>query len=252
MTDKRKDVVAALLDGRARSPYVSSESLAREILEALDQRALETKWEQPREKLLEDASNCWIPHQDLVAELNKLPGLPITDGDISALVIENKKTWRERIGVPEYKEGDPDDQADCLRVYKREKRAGTAFMAILTLINEEVVSPSRHRYWQEKHEEIKREHAKALDKRLRSGVDFYPTCFDKTQSKYGRLDGALYRLIGTKKNRYGNLRAPYEIFSVKKIGDTGVPAEPHVFPKWIDFRTAWSGHHIKPGKRGRQ
>ena|SRR5258706_5765346 len=124
--DGRVAVVAALLK-RQRS--FDADYIAALIVKVLDQRALITKWEGERQTLLPAAEQCWIPHDDLLQALNALPGATLTAADLKAKMA-NMSPQSGYVRV--FNEGDPDLQAACLQVYRREKRAGTEIGAIIT------------------------------------------------------------------------------------------------------------------------
>ena len=83
MTDNRIPVIVAILD--RRGPWSTSESIAKEIIEALDQRASTTKWEGPRVEVLENGflEGTWVPRGDLLEYLNTLSGSPLTIADLT-------------------------------------------------------------------------------------------------------------------------------------------------------------------------
>ena len=83
MTDNRIPVIVAILDRRVQ--WSSSESIAKEIIETLDQRASTTKWEGPRVEVLENGflEGTWVPRGDLLEYLNTLSGSPLTIADLT-------------------------------------------------------------------------------------------------------------------------------------------------------------------------
>ena len=105
MTDNRIPVIVAILDRRVQ--WSSSESIAKEIIETLDQRASTTKWEGPRVEVLEYGSleGTWVPRSDLLKYLYTLPGQPLTIADLNVRLENFSST------IPE---GDPNLKADCL------------------------------------------------------------------------------------------------------------------------------------------
>jgi hypothetical protein len=161
-TDKRIAVVATILGEQWRQKHFDAHGMARDIVAALDQRELITKWEGARLKVVEDNKvvGCWIPHDDLLNYLNKLAGAPLTMADLRAKLRTLQNTY--------YGDPDPDLQADCLRVYRREQKAGTEFMAILDVIEDEVHNPVIQKQTKE-HEQRKRDRDRKL---VESGKDF--------------------------------------------------------------------------------
>jgi hypothetical protein len=203
----------------------------RIIVNALDQRAEVTQWEGEREKLLEEAENCWIPRWDLLKVLNALPGAKLTMGDLRAKM-RNMGPYHPH----GFEEGDPDLQAGCLRVYRREKKAGTAFRAILDAIAEEVLVPAAER------EDKERRAARVAEKkqRIQSGKDFGLTYgLDKSGSAYMKQAGQLYRITRLAAKSYA-------LFRVLNINDKqGKPTEPHIFHSAVAARDRVRSLHAK-------
>ena len=109
MSDNRKAVIVSVLESwRGHS---SNDTVARYILEALDQRATVTKWEGKRADLMEKADGLSIPRDDLLDQLNALPGAPLTKGDL-------------RAKMDGFDQGKPEQQAGCLAVYREKGRYG--------------------------------------------------------------------------------------------------------------------------------
>jgi hypothetical protein len=191
----------------------SAREVASFIISALDQRAQNTKWEGPRKELLQSVEGLWIPHGDLLEQLNALPGATLTMGDLQAQM-------RNMGGLgTTFHNGETDQQADCLRVYLREKKAGTDFKAICDVISGEVCVPA----WDKRDKQYQQENRERRQKVARSGKDFgFTAGIDGTTNRYSRHNGQLYRLIREAAHQFA-------LFRVNDIGDDGVPTNPHVF-----------------------
>jgi hypothetical protein len=136
-----------------------------------------------------------------------------------------------------FEEGDPALQADCLRVYHREKKAGTEIMAIFRAINEEVLEPDAERE-DEKRRERRAEQRQDL---IRSGKDFGPMRnFDDTPNLYMRQAGQLYRLEPG--------RNQWAVFRVNAIGDHGEATTPPVVHRQGRQRESLVSEMIKAGR----
>src|SRR5215831_9269449 len=237
MSDQRIDVVKVLLD----AGFGDNEFKARLIIDALDERALSVKWDQPRRDLLSEASGYWIPHADLLTELNKLPGPQLTQGDLRAAMAGVGITGHYCHNF--YNDGDADMQAPCLAVYHREKRAGTAFAAITFVIHEEVISPARQKDESERNAKVRLARKKKEAKLLRSKDDFSPMIWldREDNERYGRQAGVLYRIVRTRlpEDRKGPCTGSYKVFSCASIDQEGMAAIPHEFEKFSDFKRAW-------------
>jgi hypothetical protein len=235
--DKRIAVVAALLeDERWQRRQLDADAMARIIVKALDQRADVTQREVERENLLEEAEECWIPRDDLLEALNALPGAPLTMGDLKAKM--------KNIGQyhpTSFNDGDPDLQADCLRVYRREKKAGTAFRAILGAILDEVLSPAWQRKFDKERAARAAKRERLMQSHLQSGKDFGLTYgLDKSGSAYMQHTGQLYRITRLAAKSFA-------LFRVRNIGDKrGKPTEPHIFHSAVAARDMI--HSLPPGK----
>jgi hypothetical protein len=239
MKDHRIDVVTAILDGWA-GRGLRSELVAEQIIAALDQRVVLTKWEGPRLTLLEGRAipEYWIPEIDLLAHLNALPGEPLTKADLKAKLVD--------LYSGHWSKPDPDLQAGCLRVYRREQRAGTEFLAILNAIDDEVLEPARSA-------QAEAARKTANSRLLESGNDFGFAArgFDETHgfkrqtrqdgsyvggNYYGRFAGQLYRLTRKAPNQH-------ELWCIKNVSDRGKQAKPAIFDGPKEAREA-----IKAGK----
>lgn len=62
----------------------SLQKLAKEIIQSVDRAgAVWGKWEGRREEIAKAAACCWIPTDDLMAFLNRLPGPALTHTDVA-------------------------------------------------------------------------------------------------------------------------------------------------------------------------
>jgi hypothetical protein len=147
----------------------------------------------------------------------------------------------------EHPHPNPDVQADCLRVYRREKKAGTEFTAILDAIDDEVQEPLREKRWKEQAQR-ERDRKQRL---LESGNDFgfIPRIRidpnprnridpNKADDWYARYAGQYYRLERI---------APhdYTLFAIAKVGDRGAPTKPHSFRSPTEARAAIRAGKVK-------
>jgi hypothetical protein len=234
-TDERIAVVAAILGNEWRRQHSSTESMARQIIDALDARAAITKWDEPRLRALVETQCCWIPHADLLAYLNALGGAMLTKGDLVAKMTD----LSPRDGGP-YEQGDPALQADCLRVYYREKQAGTEFSAIPGLIMDEVVLPARQAARREQAHARQRSLATSRALLVQSGRDFgfVKDFASNPRDFYARSAGQLYRLVRIEHGKWA-------LFYVEAIGVEGAPTEPHIFSGPKDAKDALKARAIK-------
>ena len=93
--------------------------LALEIVTKLDRdSSIWKKWEEPRDKILGAAIECWIPKGDMLDFLTSLPGPALTMTDLEQ---------RMKCMIEEEYLGDPEPklEAECLAICQAEKEAGT-------------------------------------------------------------------------------------------------------------------------------
>ena len=243
MSDDRLAVIVTVLEFAKKVGYFSSEEIANHIVQALDQRTQVTKWEGKRAELLEEVELHWIPQDDLLDQLNALPGAPLTKGDLAARM----KNISPRYGIHPFRQGDPELQAACLRVYYREKKAGTEFAAIIQLIDDEVLAPA----WERHHNEREEKRAANLLRAIRSGRDLHFSAIIEREGtatgRYSRRNGQLYRLQNIGRNQQA-------LFRVNDVGEIGEPTEPHIFRNATDASNAIRGFAVKlpPKNRGRK
>lgn len=206
--DERIEIVAACLGTDRRFGFGHS-YLAKTIVAALDEYVLGLKWSQQREEVLNNAIGCWVPRAALLVFLNTLPGAVLTPTDLEVRIKDKMRLYGNSYPF----DGEPHHQADCLRVYERERDAGTGFIAILTTIGDEVVGPASNRDYEEhRMAGIERRVARA-----RSGKDFGMTNGLGVGDYYMRDHGQLYRVHRVEKHQWN-------VFLVSDVGDAGTSA----------------------------
>jgi hypothetical protein len=203
--------------------------VAQRIIRELDRRT-STKWNEPRVALLKSAQECWIPHDELLNWLNALAGESLTVTDLGARMADMSP------GPYSYRfaDGEPDNRADCIRVYHREKSAGTAIDAMLQTIHDEVVWPNKEKAC----EQASQNRLENLRQVVASGKDcgFFKGLDDARKLDWhGRRGGQLYRL-----SRSG---AVYELFAVDALGDEGKRTDPYQFKNMGAARQFLSRSH---------
>jgi hypothetical protein len=199
--------------------------LARKIMAALNKGQ---KWDSERRIAASTGRECWIPTEDLVAYLNSLPGPPITEGDLMALPLPR---WDEPI---------PEARDECLRVYYREKQAGTAWGAMMEIIQNEAVLPA----FDKQHSEQRRLRREGALRRIRSGEEVYGFIEVPDQRDwYSRHDGQLFRLQKLSRDQYA-------LFSVSDLGEEGLPTQPHIFKARSQARDAVAFRRVRLRRRG--
>lgn len=88
--DDRIDTIRQLIIEYIKSPSLrhiraplAISKLASDIIRSLDRgSSVWQKWEGAREQLARAAVTCWIPIEDLLRELNRLPGGRLTKTDV--------------------------------------------------------------------------------------------------------------------------------------------------------------------------
>jgi hypothetical protein len=112
-----------------RNPH-SLQKLAREIIQSLDQASsVWRKWDGQREAIAKAAACCWIPTDDLMAFLNRLPGPVLTRTDVAQRL---RAFWEE----PWAEYPNEDLKSGCLALYETEKAQGTELPAIVGALRE--------------------------------------------------------------------------------------------------------------------
>lgn len=171
LQDDRKYEITRLIYEYVKSPSLrhirepeNLHKLAVAILKVVDGPLTPwEKWSDHRVVLLKGAVDVWVPDDDLLAALNRLPGPPLTVVDLA----QRLETERGYHGPDEeLREG-------CLAAYAEQKAAGTEMIAILGYLEMwmyEAGKPLHELRKQRDKERIAREKATA-EARLRSGAD---------------------------------------------------------------------------------
>jgi hypothetical protein len=114
-----------------RAPH-NIQRLAHELLAAVDRAgSIWSKWEGRREDLAKAAAHCWIPVDDLLAYLKRLPGPQLTRTDVTQRL---RAIYEEAYGHYPNEEV----KASCLALYEAEKAQGTEMTAIISAVQEHV------------------------------------------------------------------------------------------------------------------
>lgn len=173
--------------------------LAEEIVTTIDRSSpLWTKWDAARGELLKAAAKTWIPIEDLVAFLNKLPGPRLTRTDVA----QRLRAFQEEPYVDIY----PDDRVKdaCLALYAAELEAGTEMTAIIGAL-QEFADEEEQRLDRERAERWRAAQAAerlALELRFLSGADCKWTPLEGSRAVFMRRNGRAYRLSPTKEKRW--------------------------------------------------
>ena len=124
------DYVKSLSLRHIRDPR-SLQTLAKEIIQSVDRTgAVWGKWEGRREEIAKAAACCWIPTDDLMTFLNRLPGPALTHTDVAQRL---RAFWEE----PWAEYPNEDLKMGCLALYEIEKanyrRSSARFGNMLSL-----------------------------------------------------------------------------------------------------------------------
>ena len=173
--------------------------LAEEIVKATDRSSpFWEKWDAARGELLKASAKTWIPIEDLVAFLNKLPGPRLTRTDVA----QRLRAFQEEPYVDIYTDDRVKDA--CLALYAAELKAGTEMTAIIGALQE---------FADEEEQRLDREHAEkwraaqaaerlALERRFLSGADCKWTPLEGSKAVFMRRNGRAFRLSPTKEKRW--------------------------------------------------
>lgn len=171
-----------------RDPY-SLRKLALNIVKSVERRnSIWRKWDGQREVLLRKALRCWVPTADLCNALNRLPGPKLTKTDVEQRRLQMEEDEEEFAYEP-HKEF-------CLNIYQREQANGTELVAIVSLIEQELVElEDRERREREEQYRLRREQdRKQREQRLLCGADIGWTQLAGSQCWYCRTNGRTFRL----------------------------------------------------------
>jgi hypothetical protein len=175
-----------------RDPYAISK-LASDIVRSLDRgSSVWQKWEGVREQLVRAAVICWIPIEDLLEELNRLPGERLTKTDAEQRLLAIMEEAYQHYPNEALREG-------CLALYAKEKEMGTEMSAIIGAIRNHVDS-EEERLRNELQQRWRAEQADERRMRIalfRAGADCSWTTLDGSKILYRRINGRTYRATPT-------------------------------------------------------
>jgi len=180
-----------------RNPH-SIQKLAKDIVQAIDRTSsVWGKWDGPREEITKAAAPCWIPTEDLLIFLNRLPGPALTPTDV---------TQRLRAFCEEPWASYPNDdlKASCLALYEAEKARGTELPAIIGALQEhiEVEEERLNREREETYRHNREEERIRLERRFLSGADCGWTQVNRSESLFCRRNGRAFRTVRSKDKRW--------------------------------------------------
>jgi hypothetical protein len=171
-----------------RDPYVISK-LASDIVRSIDRRSsVWQKWEGARENLARAAVTCWNPLEDLLEELNRLPGEMLTETDVEQRLLAIMEEAFQSYPNQALREG-------CLALYAKEKAMGTEMAAIVGAIRNYVDS-EEERLRDEQQQRWRAEQAEERRMRIalfRAGADCPWTPLNDSKELYRRINGRTYR-----------------------------------------------------------
>lgn len=175
-----------------RDPYAISK-LASDIVRSLDRgSSVWQKWEGVREQLARAAVTCWIPTEDLLEELNRLPGGMLTKTDVEQRLFAIMEEAYQNYPNAELRES-------CLALYAKEKTIGTEMAAIIGVIRGYVES-EEERLRNEQQQRWRAQQAEERELRMalfRAGADCPWTPVDGSKELYRRINGRAYRATPT-------------------------------------------------------
>jgi hypothetical protein len=204
--DDRINAVAHRLADYVKSPSLrhirdphSLYKLAKEIVLAVDRAgSIWQKWEGPREGIAKSAVPCWVPIEDLVTFLNRLPGPTLTRTDVTQRLL----AFHEE---PYCTYPDEDLKAGCLAIYEAEKAQGTELTAIIGALREHI-ELEEERIRHEREEAFRRhkdEEWVRLRQRFLAGADCGWTQIEKSTDVYFcRRNGRAYRVVRSKDKKW--------------------------------------------------
>jgi len=196
----RIDTIRRLINEHNKSPSlrqirdpVAIYKLASDIVRRMDRStSVWQKWEGAREQLARAAVPCWIPIEDLLEELNRLPGGRLTKTDVEQRLLAIIEEPYEAYPNDKLREG-------CLALYEKEKAMGTEMVATIGSIRDYVASEEeRQRY--ERQQRWRAQQAEEREMRValfRAGADCPWTPLDGSKELYRRINGRAYRATPT-------------------------------------------------------
>ncbi len=173
--------------------------LAEEIVSTVDRTSpLWEKWDAARGELLKASAKTWIPIEDLVAFLNRLPGPRLTRTDVA----QRLRALQEEPYAHLY----PDERVKdaCLALYAAEVEAGTEPTAIIGALQEFADEEERRldRERQEKWRAEQQAERLALERRFLSGADCKWTPLAGSKAVFMCKNGRAFRLSPTNEKRW--------------------------------------------------
>jgi hypothetical protein len=200
LNDDRIDTIRHLINEHNKSPSLrhirdpyAISKLASDIVRSLDRSAkVWQKWEGAREHLARAAAPCWIPIEDLLEELNRLPGGRLTMTDVEQRLLAIMEEALQNCPSDELREG-------CLALYATEKAMGTEMAAIIGAIRA-LIDNEEERLRNEKQQRWRAEQAEERRMRIalfRAGADCPWTTVDGSKELYRRINGRTYRATPT-------------------------------------------------------
>lgn len=189
---------------------LSINKLAKEILISLDHASsIWRKWDGLREDVIKNAASCWIPVEDLQAFLNSLPGPVLTTTDVNQRL---RAIWEEA-----YNEYPNEDVRDgCLKLYERERAAGTEMIAIVGAIQEFIeVEQERIRLEREERYRLSRQEELVRHEQMfRAGADTAWIKLAHSKDLFCRKNGRAFRIARSKDKRW----TLYRIANAEDVG----------------------------------
>jgi len=172
--------------------------LAEEIVSTVDRSSpLWGKWDAARGELLKASAKTWIPIDDLIAFLNRLPGPRLTPTDVA----QRLRAFQEEPYANLY----PDERVKdaCLALYAAEVEAGTELTAIVGALQEFADEEERRldRERRERWKAAQQAERLALERRYLSGADCKWTPLAGSKAIFTRKNGRAFRLSPTKEKR---------------------------------------------------
>lgn len=210
LDDHRVDTVKRLLFDYVKSPSLRHIkdpymliTLAQDIVKKLDRgNSAWTKWNGPREQLVESATACWIPIGDLQDHLNRMEGPKLSFSDVKQRLKAFADERYSEYPRDELREG-------CLAVYEAETALGTEMPAIVGVLRDHI-EKEEERLRQEqdaRFRQLREAEAAVAEQRLLSGADCKWTPRQGTKDVYCRVNGRLFRLTTTSDKRVELYRA---------------------------------------------
>jgi hypothetical protein len=219
--DRLYQIAGLLREYSARPPLkFPSEAeipkLAKRILDsATVPTGLWTKWDKDREEIARRAADLWVPPDDLLMALNRLPGTPLTSTDVEQRVSAIRTEYGSYPGEPAKELKDASYAA-----FEEEKAKGTEFIAILGWLEEwtwgadQLLRKKQEADWRERREQEK----KRVEARLRSGADCPWSAAPAIADLHCRKNGRLFRLKPLEKGG-SPLTPKFEVLEVKSLED---------------------------------